>query len=310
MDADLRRAQSGAAVFRPVSNGRPTLPYRQRPLGNPNYLRFSSLGSGSVEVFIELRTLAQIREVARAAWPNEAIGLLAGRACHDRVRTFTVVETVEAARPEESEATAGTVHLSAAGSAAVQRRLAHRAPALDPVGWFHSHPHSSAFFSGEDRLEQATWTEPHNVGIVAGRARGGGGSTLAVYAGPQALLLTRTPDSSIPPPDPVTVATTSADQAADRLGPIQPPPLPSRTLRRLAVAAALLAIAALVLWQRGSREPTRPADRSPPPPGADAADGPPLAPLSSPGAGARRTPERVVPAPGGREAGVIDRWSG
>jgi proteasome lid subunit RPN8/RPN11 len=234
-----------------VADQRPTLPHRPRPAGNPAYVCFGHPTPGTVEMFVDRRALGKMREIASGAWPNEAIGLLAGRACRDSRGDFTVVETVEAAHPGEGEANAGSVCLSAAGSAATRQRLAYRYPVGDVVGWFHSHPHSSAVFSGEDLREQSTWIEPHNVGIVVGRHEGFV-SSLGVYAGPEGLRLARRPNSASPAPVPA--------RSTDRPTRVHPHPLtrlsdrPSRegfVLHRLLLAATLLialAVAFLLLW--------------------------------------------------------------
>jgi len=246
--ADGDDAVAKVAPFRPVEQRRPALPYRLRPRGNPAYVRFGRFEPGTVEVFVGLRALGMMREIAVSAWPDEAYGLLGGRACRDSDGMFTVVEAVEAARTGESKATGGSVHLSAAGLAALQQRLAYGYPALDPTGWFHSHTNSSAVFSGEDRHEQATWPDPHSVGIVAGRAPDRIGTTFGVYAGPEASLLTRIGDLA-PAADlrarPIVMPMHNRVRPARE--PLRGPRRPRAPRVRLIGVALLLAIVALTL---------------------------------------------------------------
>ena len=48
----------------------------------------------------------------------------------------------------------------------IRVRLENSNPADEIVGWYHSHPQSSAFFSETDRKEQSTWPASYNVGLV------------------------------------------------------------------------------------------------------------------------------------------------
>ena len=247
MDAD---GESRAIAFRPVGRQRPALPYRPRPAGNAAYVRFGGPGVDGVEVFVSLRALRQMRAAAIDAWPDEAIGLLGGRACRDADGTFTVVETVEATRPGEALATPGSVHLSAAASAELRCRLAHRCPVMDTSGWFHSHVLSLAVFSREDRLEQSTWPDEHSVGIVAGLG-GEGGTSFGVYTGPNAVRLTRNDDASPPTiqraPVPVSVLQPHEDHRstsrARRVLAVESRPL------RIALVMLALAVLVLVAWR-------------------------------------------------------------
>lgn len=174
-----------SAAFRAIGDSRSVLPFRQRPIDNSVYVRFADLwATRAVEVFVRTDVISSMRGIADRAWPHEAIGLLAGRACRDVDGIYTIVDAVEPATSNECEATPGSVHLSASGFATLRRRLAHQHPALDPIGWYHSHPHSDAFYSSEDRTEQSTWADPYNVGIVVGERLGR--STVNVYTGPHA----------------------------------------------------------------------------------------------------------------------------
>jgi proteasome lid subunit RPN8/RPN11 len=150
-------------------------------------VQFGDARFREIEAFVACSLVEEMGRFAYAGLPNEAIGILAGRSCCDERGVFTVVEAVELAVGPEQIASPGAVTLTPTGSQAVRRRLAFRRPTLDPVGWFHTHTSLSVEFSGEDRREQATWPDAHNLGIVFGA--GQHGDDIAVYAGPESNRL-------------------------------------------------------------------------------------------------------------------------
>lgn len=235
------------ATFRSVGLSRAQLPFRKRPADNPVYVRFAD-GVGetqAVEVFVKSDVIRSMREIADRAWPREAIGLLAGRACRDTDGTYSIIDVVEPATADECEATAGSVHLSGAGSAAVRLRLAHQYPALDPIGWYHSHPHSDAFFSSQDLTEQSTWPDAYNVGIVSGDRWGH--RTLNIYTGPDADRVTRiSPNGSEPAPTPRPTPPARTDLPPANGGERARPTI-GRTLLLVAFALTLVVCFAIVV---------------------------------------------------------------
>ena len=234
-------------TFRAVSHSYTTLPFRKRPTENPAYVRFADPDgeTRAVEVFVKNDVIKSMRQIADRSWPDEAIGLLAGRACRDADGTYTIIDAVEAATADECEATPGSVHLSGPGSATIRERLARQHPTLDPDGWFHSHPYSDAFFSSQDLTEQATWPDPYNVGIVLGDRRGH--RTLNIYTGPHAHRLTRIDANGtdpLPTPHP-TASVRSGRPPVERRD--RPRPTIDRPLLRVAFALVVVVCFVLVV---------------------------------------------------------------
>jgi proteasome lid subunit RPN8/RPN11 len=173
------------AAFAPAGRQQPGLLERPRPSENEDYIRFNGDRS---DVFVRRDVLSFIRELADWAKPNEIAGVLAGRACRDSLGLYILIEKAEPATTRESLRSTGHVEITADGWRAVRERAFRKFPALDEEGWFHTHPHSVAVFSGEDHLEQSTWPGDRHVGIVVSALNGA--ETVGVYVGPTAERLT------------------------------------------------------------------------------------------------------------------------
>lgn len=120
--------------------------------------------------------------------PSEAFGLLMGRVYIDDAGSFTVVERVFYAR--ELEASPGHVQLSPEKIHELRLQATRKHPALDFVGWTHSHDRPSQY-SNTDFQEQHTWDDPSHVGILTfmDGVIGAGKTWAILYRGPTAQLL-------------------------------------------------------------------------------------------------------------------------
>ena len=166
---------------------------RPRPKESSDFVVFASPTDG-FGVYIHCGVLDFIERQSRRAAPNEAIGLLAGRICHDLERVpYTLVMAAEGAVSDEAEAGPGHVHISPDGRARVRRRLEAAHPDREIVGWYHSHPHHEPRFSSVDAKEQSAWSDPNQVGIVFSATERD--EPFGVYRGPGAVRLSRRPDS-------------------------------------------------------------------------------------------------------------------
>ena len=135
------------------------------------------------ELFLTRHTIDTMRETVQAAAPDETLGLLFGRSFRDDRGPYTLV-TAATSAPAAS-AGPGHVQVTAAALADAKRRGERDHPALDTVGWFHSHDRPSEF-SATDRQEQGTWTDPDAVGILVFQH---GEPCAVAYRGPNARPL-------------------------------------------------------------------------------------------------------------------------
>ena len=170
------------------------LPFRERDAFADLWHRFG--GDGEDRLLIENDAVDAIRSAVARAAPNETLGFLLGRSFVDRRGEYTVVRlAIEAGGVERSLA---RVRLDHRASRDAAQAALERGPYLDLVGWWHSHPVPSGY-SATDRAEQAGWSAPGHVGLLAFMS----GSTWArAYWGPEAepLRLRPPPAPSLPPP--------------------------------------------------------------------------------------------------------------
>jgi proteasome lid subunit RPN8/RPN11 len=173
--------------------GTPSLLVRPHPAEDGDFVAFHAMGDG-FRAYVHQDVLAYVERETRKAAPDEAIGLLAGRTCHDPAYgPYTLVMAADGARAEEVDAGPSHVHISAFGHASVRQRLEALHPDREIVGWYHSHPHFAAEFSHIDRAEQSTWANPNHVGIVVSGSEKN--EPFGVYRGPGAdRLLSRNDD--------------------------------------------------------------------------------------------------------------------
>lgn len=179
--------QGSHVVFKPVTSScageGEDLP-RQRPTARSGDL----IGEGQGGFTLLLRSAAadSLSALCRRRVPLETGGILGGFMGRDAIGPFAVVETIE----EVESTSASAVHVSWTGAAInrARTRLAASADRLVACGWWHSHQNMDAFYSPEDKREQATWQDRRNLGIVVGR----GGTKLAVFHGPDAAPVSLT----------------------------------------------------------------------------------------------------------------------
>ncbi len=194
-------------------------------------------------VYVRPEAMAQLRVATLRAAPAEAFGLLLGRTFQDGRGAYTLIaDAVEAA---DRDATPGHVRLSIPQIGQLRRHAQARYPAHDLVGWWHSH-HAHDRFSSTDLDEQATWPDPHHIGLLTLMHRG----TIArAYRGPHAVPLapdepvepaTQVPHDSRPVPKPRALLT----RCAAFLN--RPAPTWAVLLLAAAVAFCLYAVAAPV----------------------------------------------------------------
>lgn len=179
--------------FRIVSRGRAPSPQAHRPRQRPAAGMEDMIGTGAgvVRVLLTAAAKQRLSELCRKNLPDEAGGILGGLLGEDDHGPFTVVDVVEEVEPEH----VGSAHVHWTGAAInrARARLTSLPSRPDLVGWWHSHQNMQAFFSSEDRREQATWRDERNVGIVVGR----GGHQFAAFHGPDASPLDLLPAVSL-----------------------------------------------------------------------------------------------------------------
>lgn len=153
------------SLFLPKRQAHPSLPFRERPEPSAEYARYSS-GRDSFEAIITQSVLDEIYEQSLNAKPDEIAGLLAGRTWQDTNGPYTIILAAGLATKQYVESSASRVKVSGAGVSEVRQRIETAHWSMDILGWYHSHPTYTAYFSSVDESEQATWTDPNNIGIV------------------------------------------------------------------------------------------------------------------------------------------------
>lgn len=174
--------------FKPKKKHHSHLLMRTRPEEDPDLVPYVC-PNGEFEVFIHRVVLSQIHSDAARAVPDETIGLLAGRVWRDEKGAYTLVLAAKGAVRDEIDATPSHVRISGGDLSQVRQRLEIDNPAMEIVGWYHSHPTFRPSFSSVDVTEQSTWSDPNHIGIVYS---GLPGEPLpyGVYRGPDAVKLT------------------------------------------------------------------------------------------------------------------------
>jgi proteasome lid subunit RPN8/RPN11 len=174
-------------IFRPKGMHVEPKRLRERPLDTKH--PFVVYGSEDrPRLYVSPTVLSGVRLCCRSSAPNETIGLLAGTVYGDADGNYTVVRDFEEAIVDEKEASPASVRINPDGQASVRSRLLGRNPALQIVGWFHSHPRYQPFYSPVDHAEQATYG-PDQVGIVVSGLPCE--DPFGVYLGPGASRLQR-----------------------------------------------------------------------------------------------------------------------
>lgn len=152
---------------------------------------------GRVDVHVEPQADAQVRAHLASA-PVELGGLLVGCAYRDAVGAITQVRIVRAVPADASTGTAVSLRMDASVWSAAQRATAGHERI---VGWYHSHPGLTAFFSRTDRdTQRAFFAHPYSVGWVVDPWLGEeafflGADCLPVERGPSVLAEGAGPDA-------------------------------------------------------------------------------------------------------------------
>lgn len=137
------------------------LAWRSRSMIGSRCARFR--GADDFELLVTQSATDQLRVGTQQRAPNEAFGFLLGRQFRDERGAYTLV--VGVAYADELSAGVAHVRLTPEESAAVRKRGEEAFPAADVVGWTHSHSHPSGY-SPTDEREQATWSNPADVGLL------------------------------------------------------------------------------------------------------------------------------------------------
>jgi proteasome lid subunit RPN8/RPN11 len=252
---------------------------RVKPFGPQ--LRPTPVGPGYVErrtaeghrIFLHRDVLADLEMLERREHPNETAALLFGRFFTDGGNPCALVRHLVWPEHGEVEGTPATVTITAEGSSGMTRRALERHPCADPVGWSHTHPTFPAYFSGTDRAEQAAWTASASVGLVLSGLPDAE-PPYEVFVGPRSLRsqtvdllrqergrrasrLVSVPSSPPPTPNPSSPSLPTQIPVQQPAGAMKSPahrslrrvhPYPKRQWTAIAVASALAALAAIILW--------------------------------------------------------------
>lgn len=151
------------------------------------------------ELAVPEQIIARALAWGRNAAPNEWYGLVVGRLGTDaRGQHVTVLGLVP---DHDARATPGYVETSHASEFATRERCRRLYPDGVIVGWVHGHHQCGARYSAPDRQNQATWTQPHSIGIVVDPWDP---AELAVYRGPASERLAPRPARAVTSADLVT----------------------------------------------------------------------------------------------------------
>jgi proteasome lid subunit RPN8/RPN11 len=158
------------------------VPVRPRPRSGDWAVHRASDGRVA---FIAPSVLTTAFAAQRRYAPDETAGLVFGRGYRDAEGQYVVATGAQTPRAGEVIGSVSTVEITAEGAEAMTQRYHEHDFVADLIGWWHTHPSYTAYFSGTDRDEQGRWNTPVSVGIVvAGEPRGG--DPYAVYIGPDA----------------------------------------------------------------------------------------------------------------------------
>lgn len=161
MSSNTKAKTAGETGFRPVGSYQASPLFRQRPRSTSSYLHF---GLEGFECFLRKREVARMASWGQEAGDREIIGRLAGRKCVDAQGEYVLIE--RAILNRGAKGSAAFVVADVKSQEQLRRDLEEDGP-WDSCGWWHTHPPRCAlFFSGEDRENQATWTDPNSIGIV------------------------------------------------------------------------------------------------------------------------------------------------
>lgn len=235
----MKLLENKSEIFRPLDVRGLTPLFRERPSMDLDYLCFEGVDGFGCYVHVEA-----VRMMARwglAARGEEIIGRLGGRFCEDGLGGYTIVQRAI----YNDHATGGPVHVVADVDAqeAGRRKFEQECRVLDCVGWWHTHPSGSLFYSSTDRENQAMWTNPRAVGLVLDpKLRHEG---LKVFQGPDSRELRQLgweETSRF-----LRSRQLGNERCDNQVNPEQSEPRPKNASNNVVVLSLLLAIAALAL---------------------------------------------------------------
>lgn len=149
---------------------------------------------GEVDVWIAPEVDRQVMEHLRTREVEQG-GLLVGQAFADpRTGAVAHIRVSKSAAADDAQGTAFSLRMGAGVWRAAQALLV---PGEVIVGWYHSHPGLTAFFSDTDRQTQrAFFNHPYSIGWVIDPVDGGE----ALFLGGDCTLVQRGPDAFEPAP--------------------------------------------------------------------------------------------------------------
>jgi len=138
-------------------------------------------------VYLTPEAVEDLKVGTRKNAPNEAFGQLMGRVYKDNNGDVFVVVT-GAVYARRLSASIGHVKLNAVQMRDLRLAANRRYPAVDFVGWTHSH-HRPSSYSSTDREEQRTWTNEYHIGILTYMIVQAGEPWALAYSGPTSAPL-------------------------------------------------------------------------------------------------------------------------
>ena len=196
------------STFRPLGVVEERVCRKDRARARTGYVVYK--GTTGFEVAIPETVLERIRLFGEKAAPKEWYGILVGRLYDDAAGRHVVV--VGAVPDPDADASPGFVRTCFDSELRTRTSASLLYPDGVPVGWVHGHVRFGARYSPTDFRNQATWTQPHSVGIVVDPFTEPG---LGVYRGPEGELL------ELARPEPPAAVAPTAD-AAVPAGPCAP----------------------------------------------------------------------------------------
>ena len=230
--------------FTPVGVVEEPIRREARSTARTGYLVFAN--SAGFEVAIPEIVVERMTVLGELASPREWYGLLVGRLYEDAEGRHVIILGV--VPDPEADARNGSVRTSFDSELRTRMTAQSLYPDGMPVGWAHGHIRYGARYSSTDFRNQATWTQPHSIGIVVDPFSE---PKLGVYRGPEGEVLKRV----LPPPAAPATVTSKAEgrpwlrrQVHLIVGFVR------RTRPFLSsIAAVLILVAAAMLWGHTAR---------------------------------------------------------
>lgn len=211
-------------------------------------------GRDGFEVAIPEHVVERVLACGRHAAPQEWFGLVVGRVHEDdRGRHVVVLGIVP---DPEARAEHGFVETSTTSEFRTRTSARLLYPDGIVIGWIHGHVEHGARYSATDRRTQATWTQPHSLGIVVDPWDA---NEIAVYRGPECEELSLVPCGSRRDVRPTTGTPPAKSVARRRPFVVGTIVGPSRTI---AAIMAVVALGIIAFDQRGSIRVARAALRA------------------------------------------------